>query len=97
MPEEQFNLIDFVKQYVRIGGADNALLIPLIQSAKQYLLNAGIPAPTEDDPHYGFIVALYVDMYYNPGKEKELLQRAIDAYVLQTRNYRKDEADVSGD
>ena len=80
---------EFVKRYVRAGGADGELLDQMIEAARQYLENAGVPRAAGESgsggPAYWLAVALHVDMHYNPGKDKELLQKSLDAYVLQSR------------
>ena len=41
-------MLSMVKRYLRIDGdQDDALLVPLIAAAKQYLLNAGVVEPEE--------------------------------------------------
>lgn len=98
MPEDR--LLELVRQYVRAGSADDALLVPLISAAKQYLLNAGVPEPIVEEPEppeeptpasgelslYELAVTLYVNTIYNGGNEK-VLEQAMTGIILQIKTY----------
>ena len=93
MPENR--LLDLVSMYVRAGSADNALLVPLISAAKQYLLNAGVAEPDVPEPEgepsgelslYELAVTLYVNMIYN-GVSEKALDQAMTGIILQIKDY----------
>jgi uncharacterized phage protein (predicted DNA packaging) len=86
--------LETVKHYLRImGDEEDALLAPLILSAEQYLLNAGVPELGEDATdgqraQYEITVALYVNALYNGVDPKDTaLQAAMTANILQMKSY----------
>lgn len=90
-------MLEQIKRYLRITGSEeDILLTSLILAAKQYLANAGVPAPDQGTPEgvaelYTLAVTLYVSMMYE-GVENKALEAAMTSIILQIRNYGGDSA-----
>jgi len=84
-------LLSKVKNFLRVGDEDDALLVPLISAAKQYLLNAGVEDPenTEEGDGeqslYELAVILYCHKIYYGNEDG--LDRAMTGIILQIKDY----------
>ncbi|BAD74817.1 MULTISPECIES: head-tail connector protein [Geobacillus] len=78
-----------VKNYLRIDGSeDDAILTLLIDGAKEYLKNAGVPE--SDSALYKLAVMLYVALHYenrDPSAKMDKLNFAFESIVLQLKDY----------
>jgi len=85
--------LDEVKTYLRIDGSeDDAILALLMNSAKEYLANSGIPKPEQgsESPLYNLAVMLYVALHYenrDPAARMDKFSFALESIILQLKNY----------
>jgi uncharacterized phage protein (predicted DNA packaging) len=81
--------LDELKNYLRIDGSeDDALLTLLVDSAKEYLQNAGVPE--SDSAQYKLAVMLYVALHYenrDPSAKMEKMNFAFESIILQLKDY----------
>lgn len=81
--------LDELKNYLRIDGSeDDSILTLLIDGAKEFLKNAGVPET--DSALYKLAVMLYVGLHYenrDPGSKMDKLNFAFESIVLQLKDY----------
>jgi uncharacterized phage protein (predicted DNA packaging) len=81
--------LDELKNYLRIDGSeDDALLTLLVDSAKEYLQNAGVPE--SDSAQYKLAVMLYVALHYenrDPSAKMDKMNFAFESIILQLKDY----------
>jgi uncharacterized phage protein (predicted DNA packaging) len=79
--------LDEVKNWLRIDGSeDDMLLTLLIDGAKEYLTNAGVPE--SDSALYKLAVMLYVALHYenrDPSAKMDKMNFAFESIVLQLK------------
>jgi uncharacterized phage protein (predicted DNA packaging) len=79
--------LDELKNYLRIDGSeDDMLLTLLIDGAKEYLANAGVPE--SDSSLYKLAVMLYVALHYenrDPSAKMDKMNFAFESIVLQLK------------
>ena len=91
------SMLDQIKRYLRITGSEeDALLASLTLAAKQYLTNAGVPAPDKDTPEgeaelYTLAATLYVSLMHE-GVENKALNAAMTSIILQIKDHGGDTA-----
>lgn len=85
-------LFNFIKSQLRIDGSeDDETLALLIDAAKEYLGDAGIPEPlTEDEMSNRYKLAVYIHTLlnyqnYESSLNVEALNRALTTLILQIR------------
>src|SRR5690606_42098661 len=85
--------LDEVKTYLRIDGSeDDAILALLMNSAKEYLANSGIPEPEQGSERssYNLAVMLYVALHYqnrDPAARMNKFRFALESMLLQRNVY----------
>lgn len=88
MPEAP-ELLNVVKDYLRIDGSeDDSVLALLVDSAKDYLRDAGVPEDVDDTAKYKLAVMLLVALNYenrNPGAKIEKLSFGLESIILQLK------------
>jgi uncharacterized phage protein (predicted DNA packaging) len=81
--------LEELKNYLRIDGSeDDTLLTLLIDGAKEYLKNAGVPE--SDSALYKLAVMLYVALHYenrDPSAKMDKMNFAFESIVLQLKDY----------
>jgi uncharacterized phage protein (predicted DNA packaging) len=83
--------LDELKTYLRIDGSeDDSILAFLMDAAKEYLTNAGVPEPPADAPSklYNLAVMLYVALHYenrDPAQKIERFSYALESIILQLK------------
>jgi uncharacterized phage protein (predicted DNA packaging) len=81
--------LDEVKNYLRIDGSeDDGILTLLVDGAKEYLKNAGVPE--SDSALYKLAIMLYVALHYenrDPSVKIDRLNFAFESIVLQLKEY----------
>lgn len=81
--------LDELKTYLRIDGSeDDGILALLIDSAKEYLTNAGVPEPEEPSSLYKLAVMLHVALNYenrDPAQKIERFNYALQSIILQLK------------
>jgi uncharacterized phage protein (predicted DNA packaging) len=81
--------LDEVKNYLRIDGSeDDGILTLLVDGAKEYLANAGVPE--SDSALYKLAVMLYVALHYenrDPSTKMDKMNFAFESIVLQLKDY----------
>jgi uncharacterized phage protein (predicted DNA packaging) len=81
--------LDELKNYLRIDGSeDDTLLTLLVDSAKEYLHNAGVPE--SDSAQYKLAVMLYVALHYenrDPSAKMDKMNFAFESIILQLKDY----------
>ncbi|MBA4543850.1 phage gp6-like head-tail connector protein [Thermoactinomyces daqus] len=84
--------LDELKNYLRIDGSeDDSFLTLLIDSAKEYLINAGVPE--SDSNLYKLAVMLYIAMQYenrDPSARMDGFNFALQSIILQLKDYPTD-------
>ncbi|MBH8605994.1 head-tail connector protein [Thermoactinomyces sp. CICC 10521] len=84
--------LDELKNYLRIDGSeDDSFLTLLIDSAKEYLTNAGVPE--SDSNLYKLAVMLYIAMQYenrDPSARMDGFNFALQSIILQLKDYPTD-------
>jgi uncharacterized phage protein (predicted DNA packaging) len=79
--------LDEVKNWLRIDGSEDDMLITLlIDGAKEYLSNAGVPE--SDSSLYKLAVMLYVALHYenrDPSAKMDKMNFAFESIVLQLK------------
>ncbi|MBN2909151.1 phage gp6-like head-tail connector protein [Polycladomyces sp. WAk] len=80
--------LDELKTYLRIDGSqDDGILALLIDSAKEYLANAGVPE--SDSKLYKLAVMLYVALHYenrDPSAKMDKFNFALESIILQLKD-----------
>ncbi|CAM5794846.1 head-tail connector protein [Brevibacillus borstelensis] len=78
-----------LKTYLRIDGSeDDGVLALLMEAAKEYLTNAGVPPPTAPSSLYNLAVMLYVALHYenrDPAQKIERFNYALQSIILQLK------------
>lgn len=78
-----------LKTYLRIDGSeDDVVLTLLIDAAKEYLSNAGVPE--SEGKLYKVAVMLYVALHYenrDPSMKIEKFNFALESIILQLKSY----------
>lgn len=78
-----------VKEYLRIDGNEDDVLISLLmEAAKEYLCNAGVTE--QGSALYKVAVMLYVTLQYenrDPGQKIEKFNTAFQSIILQLKTY----------
>ncbi|PJN90984.1 head-tail connector protein [Bacillus sp. mrc49] len=78
-----------VKEYLRIDGNEDDVLISLLmEAAKDYLSNAGVTE--RDSALYKVAVMLYVTLQYenrDPGQKIEKFNIAFQSIIMQLKTY----------
>ncbi|MBT2647195.1 head-tail connector protein [Peribacillus frigoritolerans] len=78
-----------VKEYLRIDGNEDDVLISLLmEAAKEYLSNAGVTV--QGSALYNLAVMLYVTLQYenrDPGQKIEKANYAFQSIILQLKTY----------
>lgn len=81
--------LDELKNYLRIDGSeDDVILTLLIDGAKEYLKNTGVPE--SNSKLYKIAVMLYVSLHYenrDPSMKIDKLNYAFESIVLQLKDY----------
>lgn len=84
------NLLEHVKQYLRIDGdQDNTMLGLLINSAKEYLANAGVEA--QESTLYKLAITMLVTHWYEnreqriDGRTSRTIELGLQTIILQLR------------
>ena len=81
--------LEELKKYLRIDGSeDDDILTLLIDSAKEFLKNAGVPE--SESKLYKLAVMLYVSLHYenrDPSVKIDKLNFAFESIVLQLKEY----------
>lgn len=83
--------LDELKTYLRIDGSeDDGILALLMDAAKEYLTNAGVPEPSAEAPSklYNLAVMLYVALHYenrDPAQKIERFSYALESIILQLK------------
>lgn len=83
--------IDELKTYLRIDGSeDDQILALLMDAAKEYLTNAGVPPPPAESPSklYDLAVMLHVSLNYenrDPAQKIERFNFALESIILQLK------------
>jgi uncharacterized phage protein (predicted DNA packaging) len=81
--------LDELKNYLRVDGSeDDTFLALLIEGAKEYLANAGVPE--SDSKLYKLAVMLYVALQYenrDPSAKMEQFNFALQSIVLQLKQF----------
>lgn len=82
-------MLEKVKTYLRIdGGEDDTILSLLIDAAKSYLTDAGVPTEAEGTAKYDLAVMLLVALNYenrNPGTKIDKLNFGLESIILQLK------------
>jgi uncharacterized phage protein (predicted DNA packaging) len=77
-------MLEQVKGYLRIDGSEDDMnLTLLLDSAKEYFLNAGIPEK-EESALYRLSVMIYVALQYDPDSYKKL-ERSLQSNIIQMK------------
>lgn len=78
-----------IKNYLRIDGdEDDAILGLLIESAVEYLTDAGVPEEANESSKYKLAVLLLVSLNYenrNPGLKIEKIDFSLQSVILQLK------------
>ncbi|MED0702822.1 head-tail connector protein [Aeribacillus composti] len=81
--------LEELKKYLRIDGSeDDDILTLLIDGAREYLKNAGVPE--SESKLYKLAVMLYVSLHYenrDPSVKIDKLNFAFESIVLQLKDY----------
>ncbi|MBE3570986.1 MAG: phage gp6-like head-tail connector protein [Bacillales bacterium] len=81
--------LDELKNYLRIDGSeDDSILTFLMDGAKEYLSNAGVPE--SDSALYKLAIMLYVSLHYenrDPSTNIDKLNVAFESIILQLKDY----------
>jgi len=81
--------LEELKKYLRIDGSeDDDILTLLIDGAREYLKNAGVPE--SESKLYKLAVMLYVSLHYenrDPSVKIDKLNFAFESIVLQLKEY----------
>lgn len=84
--------LEELKAYLRIDGSeDDEILALLMDAAKEYLMNAGIPEPSAEatPKQYNLAVMLYVALHYenrDPSMNMDKFNFALQSIILQLKN-----------
>ncbi|MCP1355464.1 head-tail connector protein [Aneurinibacillus migulanus] len=83
------DFLDGLKTYLRIDGSeDDVVLTLLIDAAKEYLSNAGVPE--SESKLYKIAIMLYVALHYenrDPSMKIEKFNFALESIILQLKSY----------
>jgi len=78
-----------LKTYLRIDGSeDDDILALLMDAAKEYLADAGVPEEKNILARYRLAVMLYCSLHYehrNPAEKIEKLNFALESIILQLK------------
>lgn len=79
--------LDLLKKYLRIDGSeDDDVLALLLDAAKEYIRNAGVPYPDEESKLYDLAVMLRVHLERaRDEKEVERIGRSLTSIILQLK------------
>ncbi|URN94562.1 MAG: head-tail connector protein [Candidatus Pristimantibacillus lignocellulolyticus] len=82
-------MLEEIKTYLRIDGSeDDTILALLIDAAKEYLLDAGVPEEAKEKAKYKLAVMLLVALNYenrNPAASVEKLSFSLESVILQMK------------
>lgn len=80
-----------VKTYLRIdGGEDDDILALLMDAAKEYLSDAGVPEPITPSKRYDLAIMLFVSLHYenrDPSLKLDKLNFALESIILQLKEW----------
>lgn len=77
------DMLEQVKGYLRIDGSEDDMnLTLLLDSAKEFFLNAGIPE--KDSALYRLSIVIYVALQYDPDSYAKL-ERSLQSNILQMK------------
>ncbi|PRX39517.1 putative phage protein (predicted DNA packaging) [Planifilum fimeticola] len=90
--------LDELKKYLRIDGSeDDDILTLLVEGAKEYLANAGVPESNSN--LYKLAVMLYCALHYenrDPAVRIDRFNFALESIILQLKDYSAPDGTTSG-
>ncbi|MBD1373719.1 phage gp6-like head-tail connector protein [Hazenella sp. IB182357] len=85
--------LDELKHYLRVDGSEDDLFLALlVDSAKEYLANGGVPE--SDKPLYKLAIMLYVAYHFenrDPSAKVEKFNYGLQSIILQLKDYTVEE------
>lgn len=85
-------MLPHVKEYLRVSGDhDDNMLGLLIDSAKEYLSNAGVPDDVEEDKLYKLAITMLVTHWYEnreqdiDGRTSRTIELGLQTIILQLK------------
>lgn len=83
------SILNELKDYLRIdGNEDDSILVLLIEAAREYLTDAGVPVECETMAKYKLAVMLLVSLNYEnrtPGLKIEKIDFSLQSIILQLK------------
>ncbi|AYB39687.1 head-tail connector protein [Brevibacillus laterosporus] len=86
--------LEDLKTYLRIDGSeDDGVLALLMEAAREYLTNAGVPEQSKETSSklYDLAVMLYVTLHFenrDPAQKIDRLNFAFESIILQLKAYK---------